>query len=142
MIEIKKYPSMGINNNEGAITLASGPVIINGGKVLLVKHGDDTFWKFPGGTARDSESLRETAKREVKEELGIDISLSKDPYVISFSKTVEGKNERVILFHYLATIVLGEVNSGRDVREWAWHNIDNLPEDIASNIMQAVKFFS
>jgi len=31
------------------LIIASGPVIIENGKVLLNKHGDDKFWKFLGG---------------------------------------------------------------------------------------------
>ena len=56
------------------IIIASGPVIIENKQVLLNKHGDTPFWKFCGGRVEDFDvDLIECAKREVKEEMGIDI---------------------------------------------------------------------
>ena len=58
------------------IIIASGPVIVENGKVLLNKHGDDNFWKFCGGKVEDyNTNLADNAKREVKEEMGIDIDV-------------------------------------------------------------------
>ena len=51
------------------IIIASGPVIVENGKVLLNKHGEDVFWKFCGGKVEDFEvGLIENAKKEVKED--------------------------------------------------------------------------
>lgn len=50
------------------IIIASGPVIVENGKVLLNKHGDTAFWKFCGGRVEDFETdLISNARREVKE---------------------------------------------------------------------------
>ena len=54
------------------IIIASGPVIVENGKVLLNKHGEDVFWKFCGGKVEDyNTNLADNARREVKEEMGI-----------------------------------------------------------------------
>ena len=45
-------------------------------KVLLVK-GPKRGWEFPGGYVGEGESIKEAAIREVKEESGIDIELTK-----------------------------------------------------------------
>jgi 8-oxo-dGTP pyrophosphatase MutT (NUDIX family) len=58
------------------IIIASGPVIVEDGKVLLNKHGDTEFWKFCGGRVEDFDlDLQEAARREVEEEMGIDIEV-------------------------------------------------------------------
>ena len=64
------------------IIIASGPVIVENNKVLLNKHGEDNFWKFCGGRVEDFEiDLEETAKREVNEEMGLEIEiLNNSPY--------------------------------------------------------------
>lgn len=134
MIELKNYPSIDKDGNPVEVTMASGPVIIQDGKVLLDKHGDDDFWKFPGGRQKDGESMQETAQREAKEELGIDVTLEGDPVIMILE--MEGKH--VTLIHYKASFS-GEITPGRDVREWAWHDVNNLPEDCAPNIKPIIE---
>ena len=136
-MEYKKYPIKDIDGNEKLLTIASGPVIIQDGKVLLDKHGDDEFWKFPGGKLRDDNSMRDNAIREVKEELSVDVELTGDPYIM----IVEKDNHIIHLVHYSAKIVGGEVSEGRDVREYGWFDVNDLPDDCAVNIKPAVEHF-
>jgi len=111
--------------------IAAGPVIIEDNKVLVNKHGDTDFWKFPGGRVEDFDELDlwEHAKREVKEEMGIDIEIVK-PLSTLMTKKDE---DIVILVHYLAKRI-GEVKPGDDIREWTWLDINNLPDDVGPNI--------
>jgi ADP-ribose pyrophosphatase YjhB (NUDIX family) len=48
-------------------------------QVLLVQHHDprdDTvFWILPGGGSEDGETIEEAARREVKEETGVDVRI-------------------------------------------------------------------
>jgi 8-oxo-dGTP diphosphatase len=136
MIEFKKFPASTPDGQPASITVASGPVIIEDGKVLLDQHDDIDMWKFPGGRIHDTESLQETAKREVKAELGIEITITSEPFVVCFQRD----NEYVVLVHYLATRQ-GDITPGRDVTSWNWHDIDHLPEGCAPNIKQAVEHF-
>jgi 8-oxo-dGTP diphosphatase len=43
------------------------------GKVLLVRRRSDGLWMFPGGRKRARESDKDCLRREIKEELGIDV---------------------------------------------------------------------
>ena len=81
------------------IIIASGPVIIENNKVLLNKHGDDKFWKFCGGRIEEHEfSLKTAAKREVKEEMGLEIEIiDHDPYLFYTENEVEGNKISVVL---------------------------------------------
>ena len=123
------------------IIIASGPVIVEDGKVMLNQHGDTDFWKFCGGRVRENENLAEVAKRRVKEEMGIEIEiLDKDPFVMHTNKeTLEGSID-VILVHYLAKRI-GEIKPGKEIREWNWFDIENLPENLAPNILPTLRHF-
>jgi len=117
------------------IIIASGPVIIENGKVLLNKHGDDGYWKFVGGKAENFDiSLEDVAIREVKEEMGIDVDLIRPlkPMMIELPDKV------VILIHYLATRK-GEVKPGADILEWDWFDVHDLPADVAPNIKPVIE---
>lgn len=138
MIEFNKFPCVTPDGKPIQVTIASGPVIIHDGKVLVDKHGDDAGWKFPGGKLQDDMSPQENARREVKEELGIDVELHGDPFVVAFTREKNGVLEHVILLHYRAEIIAGEPAPQRDVREFAWLPIDALPDDCMPNIAAAV----
>lgn len=119
------------------IIIASGPVIVENNKVLLNKHGDDNFWKFPGGKVEDFDlSLEEIAKKEVKEEMGIDVRFIKPLKTMLIPKPNE-KDCYVILVHFLAERI-GEIRPGKDILEWKWIDVDNLPEDCAPNVKEIV----
>ena len=124
------------------IIIASGPVIVENGKVLLNKHGDTAFWKFCGGRVENYETdLIENAKREVKEEMGIDINiLEKEPFITFTRKETEEGMIDIILVHFLAEGI-GEIKPGEDIREWKWIDINNLPEDLGPNIIPTLKYF-
>jgi len=125
-----------------SIIIASGPLIVENGKVLLNRHGDDNFWKFCGGKVEDYDtSLIENAKREVKEEMGIEIKiLDENPFIIHTAQEKQGKMTDIILVHYLSERV-GEIKPGEDIREWDWFDIKNLPEGLAPNIEPVLKHF-
>lgn len=120
------------------IIIAAGPVIIENNKVLLVKHGTNPHWKFPGGRLAEfnfsdwSNSLEQTAKREAKEELGINIEIIK-PLKTMFIPRENHKNEYVLLVHYLAKRQ-GEIRPGPEIDDWDWFPLDDLPDNCANNI--------
>lgn len=116
--------------------IASGPVIIENNRVLLNKHGNDGLWKFCGGEVEDfNVSLEENARREAREEMGIDIEIirSLKPIMI-----VRPDQSVVVLIHFLAKRV-GEIKPGPDILEWNWFPVDNLPADCAPNIARVLK---
>ena len=51
--------------------------------VLIIKHRNGGHWSFPKGHVEKGETEEETARREVKEETGIDIS-----FVTGFRESV------------------------------------------------------
>jgi len=120
--------------NNKPIIIASGPVIIENDKVLLDKHGDDNFWKFVGGKVKSFDvTLEDVAKREVMEEMGLEVELIRPlkPMMYEFPE------KTVILIHYLATRK-GEIKPGEEILEWQWFDIHNLPSDCAPNIQPVI----
>ena len=124
------------------IIIASGPVIIEDNKVLLNQHGDTTFWKFCGGKVEKNETLINIAKREVMEEMGIEIEiLNETPYFFYTTKKMPNGTADVILVHFLSRRI-GEIKPGKDIRKWDWIEIDKLKsEPLAPNIISTLKHF-
>jgi 8-oxo-dGTP pyrophosphatase MutT (NUDIX family) len=124
------------------IIIASGPVIVEEGKVLLDQHGDTNFWKFPGGRVDDYEkTLIETAQQRVKEEMGIEIEiLDPVPFLLHTPKETPERNIDVLLVHYLAKRI-GEIVPGEEIRRWEWVDIQNLPDNLGPNIIPTLQHF-
>ena len=124
------------------IIIASGPVIVENNRVLLNKHGDTPFWKFCGGKVKDFDTnLIENAKREVYEEMGIEIKiLDNEPFFTFTRKEKDSKEIDIILVHFLAKRI-GEIKPGTDIREWGWHDLQKLPTDLGPNITPTLKYF-
>ena len=124
------------------ILVASGPVIVEDGKVLLNQHGDTSFWKFCGGSVRDfSQSLAEAAQERAEDEMGITIEIiNPTPFLLHTTKeTAQGKID-VILVHFLAKRI-GEIRPREDIRAWKWIPLNELPIDLAPNILPTLNHF-
>lgn len=134
-----------MNLEQAKFIIASGPVILEDDKVLLNRHGhndkDDKkekrYWKFPGGRIKEldivnDDSLEKACKREVREEMGIDVKIIKPlkPMIIRYPHNTDTV---VILIHYLAKRI-GEIKPGVDIEEYKWFPVNNLPANCASNI--------
>lgn len=125
------------------IIIASGPVIVEENRVLLNKDKKDNFWKFCGGRVSDKEfTLQETAKRKVKEEMGIEVEILDDkPFFFYTEKETEGKKLSVVLVHFLSKRI-GEVVPGEETISWRWIELNSLAEEnLAPNIIPTLKHF-
>lgn len=78
-----------------------GCIIIKDNRVLLVYEKNAQYWGFPKGHMEGNENELETAKREVKEEVGLDVDIDKTKrYEINYI-TDKGIDKTMVL--YIAT---------------------------------------
>ncbi|HEX6270803.1 MAG TPA: NUDIX domain-containing protein [Anaerolineales bacterium] len=57
--------------------IAVNVAVIYEGKILLTKREDFEVWCLPSGGVEEGESLAEAARRETKEETGVDVELTR-----------------------------------------------------------------
>jgi ADP-ribose pyrophosphatase YjhB (NUDIX family) len=57
-------------------------VIERDGAVLLVRHSYRPGWGVPGGLSQAREEIDDAARREVREEVGVDVVLVGEPAVV------------------------------------------------------------
>ena len=78
-----------------------GCIILKNNKVLLIYERNAKYWGFPKGHMECNETELETAKREVNEEVGLDIEINKNKrYELNYI-TNQGIHKTVVL--YIAT---------------------------------------
>ncbi len=103
-------------------------ILVEGGKVLLVKRGREPFkgeWAIPGGRIEDGETAEQCAKREMKEETGLDVELIGLTGIYSDpSRDPRG----IIAAAWLVKRTGGTLRGGDDADEARWFPLDRLPK--------------
>ncbi|HEX8003864.1 MAG TPA: NUDIX hydrolase [Mycobacteriales bacterium] len=100
----------------------AGAVVSDGaGRVLLVRRANEPsrgLWSIPGGRVEDGETARECARREVREETGLDVEVGElvgtvdlGPYVVD---------------DFRARVVGGTLVAGDDASDAAFFTADEV----------------
>ncbi len=122
--------------------IASGPVIIEEGKLLVNKDDKDDFYKLPGGTIEEGvESLEEACHRETKEETNGLIEIIKPLHPMILWKNPQTKEEMcILLIHYLAKLKnKEEIKPIPPIKEVKWLDIEEIKQD-KYNVAPNIKF--
>ena len=81
-----------------------GALVEKDGKFLLTKEileSSEEYWIIPGGKVEFGETLEDAARREIKEELGIDVSINN---LIGFKEAIYTKHGyHTIIFFFSAS---------------------------------------
>ena len=109
-----------------------GAAILRKGKLLLVKRREAPeagFWNLPGGKVNFGERASEAARREIAEELGVEIALTN---ALGFVEMI-AEGQHWISPIYAAEIVAGEpVNAEPEKHEAImWADPDRPPSPLA-----------
>ena len=123
MTNDKQFPKVGIGvlikNNNNEVLLGE----------RIGSHGDGE-WCFPGGHLDFSETIFETAKREIKEEVGLDVDELELISVADELKYIKTDNK-----HYLNIGIIAKYKGGEPrlmepnkCKEWRWFSLENLPD--------------
>jgi len=100
-------------------------------QILLVRRGIEPFkgsWALPGGFVKLDETLDEAAKRELREETGVENIYMEQLY--TFGGIERDPRERVVSVAYFALVKLSEVREVKDstdAEEAKWFDIKKLP---------------
>ncbi|MCL5438813.1 MAG: NUDIX hydrolase [Patescibacteria group bacterium] len=122
-----------IKNKKKHRHLAVVAIIFNDeGKILLTQRDEPKThahkkWHFPGGGIEFGEHPKQTALREVLEEVGINIELlSDDPFVHSF--VFEEVNVHAVVLAYPAKYVSGKIDITKDLHtgDAKWFNSEEI----------------
>ena len=102
--------------------------VINEGKVLLTKREDFEVWCLPGGGVEEGESLAEGAIREMKEETGLDVELTR---LVGVYSRMGGGMHDVHAVLYAARPIGGELKTQpNEVIEAAYFSFERLPNEM------------
>lgn len=102
-------------------------VIVNEGKVLCVQRNENKYeyiskkWEFPGGKVEENEQIENTIKREILEELNIEIGI--DRFLIQVQH--QYPDFKLIMDTFLCIIENGQLNLNEHI-DFKWLQKDQL----------------
>jgi 8-oxo-dGTP pyrophosphatase MutT (NUDIX family) len=112
---------------QNGIVLVVSVSIIKNNEVLMIKENKASAlnqWNFPSGRIEQGEDILNAACREVKEETGYDVKLSKTTGVYNF---ISDTNHQVILFHFVGEIIGGSLQIvENEIIDNKWISISEL----------------
>ena len=108
-----------------------GAVVVRDGRTLLVRRAHEPRkgeWSLPGGLLDLGETLVDAARREVKEETGLDVEVG--PMIETFDR-VHRDGEGRIRYHFVIVDFVcwsgeGEAVAGSDAEAVAWVTAEEI----------------
>ncbi len=130
----REYPSRPI--------VGVGALIINKGKLLLVKRGakpGQRKWSIPGGLVELGEQVRDAVVREVKEECSLEIEAEELMDVFDNIRLDEkGRVQyQFVVVNFLARIKGGILKNADDVLEVRWVPLEEVEKCDLTNSFRA-----
>lgn len=100
--------------------------VYQGNQILLCRRGINPrkgFWNLPAGFMELNESVEEGAKREAKEETGLDVAL------IRLHSVYTSRKKNQVMLHFLATVSDLQYTLNEETTEIKLFHFDHIPWD-------------
>ncbi len=125
-------------NNTNTMVIAVKGVIINEGRVLIVKRSEDDevgggTWECVGGKIDFGEGLEDALVREIKEEVGLDVNVKQILYATTFKTN---PTRQVVILTYLCTSSNHEVVLSSEHSDYRWVTKDQLKSYLPIDIIR------
>ncbi len=124
---------------------AAALIVDDQNRLLLLKRSDSGCWGPPGGAVELGEAVETAARREVREETGLelgDLSLfgvfSGPEFFYRYPNGDEVHNVSIV---YLARLTGGDVRLNGEHTAWDWFAPADIPENISPPILPVIAQF-
>ena len=126
-----------IDVGEYKLNVRAAGVMIHNGKVLVHKNMNSNHYALIGGRVEIGENSADTVRREIKEELGKDIKITKYISTIENFFEIKGSKYHEIMFVYGIEFINEEDKKidyvmknieGKDYLQYEWIELDRIEE--------------
>ncbi|MCR4284736.1 MAG: NUDIX domain-containing protein [archaeon] len=129
---------------EGKYIVASGPVIVEDGKLLVAKDTKDDFYKLPGGTVKEGESLEAGCKRRAREEVNAEVEIIRPllPNILYENPTTKEKMTIILINYESKLLNKDELKPLPPTTDLKWVSIEDIKNglgNVSPNVREMVE---
>ena len=120
-------------SKQGKIRLGCSAAILDEqGRVLLTRRADNGKWCLPGGRMESGESAAEACEREVLEETGLTVRVTRLVGVYSHPDQLvvypDGKKAHIVALHFEAQRIGGKLGLSSETTDFGYFTPDEIQD--------------
>lgn len=113
-------------------------ILYSENEILLVLQKNNKKWTLPGGGIEKSENPKNCVRREIKEELGVDLESIKK--IGKWSTDYRGFDE--IIYYFKSEVNKNNIFINDDeINKFKWVSLDNISENTGKSVKKGLKFY-
>ncbi len=130
MTQVLYGPRLG---KEGKLRLGCSATIFDERKrILLTRRADNGQWCLPGGALESGESAAEACEREVLEETGLRVRVTRLVGVYSHPDQLviypDGNKAFIVALHFEAEVIGGELGLSNETTDFGYFTLDEMQD--------------
>jgi 8-oxo-dGTP diphosphatase len=127
---------LGVLLTESRFTVTVGAVVIDSsGRVLLLRHRfrPGGGWGIPGGFMRPREQPEEAVRRELREEIGLEVEVAG----LAFARALQKYKQVEIIFRCVPKGI--PLPRGFEISRAEWFDLNSLPDDLSDDQRRLIR---
>ena len=120
------------------MTIGARVMVVDGNKVLLIRHTYVPGWQFPGGGVEPGETVVEAAMREVLEETGHRVTAPMELIDIFHNSSSVTNRDHVAFFVAKSFAREFERKPDHEIAEVGWFDRFSLPQQVTPATSQRI----
>ena len=118
-------------SKDGKVRLGCSAAIFDEqGRILLTRRADNGQWCLPGGRMESGESVAEACEREVLEETGLIVRVTRLVGVYSHPDQLviypDGNKAHIVALHFEAEVIGGELGLSDETTDYGYFALQEL----------------
>ncbi len=121
------------------LTVGARAVLIEGNRVLLIRHTYLPGWQFPGGGVEPGETAATAAAREMLEEAGYAVEGQPVLHGLFLNRIAGGARDHVAVYVWRSAQQERAFKANIEIADCRWFEIDALPADIEAGTARRIR---